>query len=86
MKCLNYCRWLSYDGNLVIQPFPHSHITDTLDKGLVVAYSKFLLYHVLKTKAELIPVITVEPADKISFRLQLHANEAKGSIQWEITH
>ena len=64
---IHYFRRLSHVGNLVIQPIPHNHITDTLYKGLVVAYSKFLLYHVLKTKAELIPVITVEPADKISF-------------------
>ena len=32
-----------------------------------------------------IAVITVEPADNF-FCLQLHANEAKGSIQWEMTH
>ena len=59
---IHYFRRLSHVGNLVIQPIPHNHITDTLYKGLVVAYSKFLFYHVLKTKAELIPVITVEPA------------------------
>ena len=34
---------------------------------------------------EPIAVITVEPERQNFFCLRLHANEAKGSIQWEMT-
>ena len=37
-------------------------------------------------RAGSLALIIVEPAGKIFFRLQLHEDEANGSIQWKMTH